>query len=82
MVNITGKFFGVVIGWFIARLDGAIAGFLLGAIFDEFVKSQQGGKKATGTNTGNTSFENVFQGNPIDFDYILVSLSAAVMKSD
>ncbi len=82
MINITGKFFGALIGWFLGRFDGAIAGFLLGAIFDEFIKSQQGGPKNAGTHAGNASFDTTFDGSPIDFDYILVSLSAAVMKSD
>ncbi|HTB31577.1 MAG TPA: TerB family tellurite resistance protein, partial [Bacteroidia bacterium] len=83
MSNISGKFFGVFIGWFLWRLDGAIAGFLLGAIFDEFVRSQQGGAKA-GPNTGNAGhpLDDILNQYTGDFNFILVSLSAAVMRAD
>jgi DnaJ like chaperone protein len=78
MVNITGKFFGAVIGWFLGRLDGAIAGFLLGAIFDEFVNSRQGNAKSD----GNSTIESILEQYTGDFNFILVSLTAAVMRSD
>ncbi len=75
MSNFSGKFFGAILGWFLGRIDGAIAGFLLGAIFDEYIKSQRGGTKPS----GNIHLESILDGN---FNFILVSLSAAVMRSD
>jgi DnaJ like chaperone protein len=82
MINITGKFFGSVIGWFLGRLDGAIAGFLLGAIYDEFVNSRQRGSKATDGNNRSNPLESILDAYTGDFNFILVSLSAAVMRSD
>ncbi len=82
MVNITGKFFGAIIGWWLGRLDGAIAGFLLGAIFDEFVKSKEGDSKTTDGNARKSSLDSILEDYTGDFNFILVSLTAAVMRSD
>ncbi len=82
MINITGKFFGALIGWWLGHLDGAIAGFLLGALFDEFVKSQKGDAKGNTGNPGNINLDTILESYTGDFNFILVSLSAAVMRSD
>jgi len=75
VVHFSGKVFGAFIGWFLGRLDGAIAGFLLGAILDEYIKSQQGHK-------GAIPLESILENHTGDFNFILVSLTAAVMRSD
>ncbi len=82
MINITGKFFGVIIGWFFARLDGAIAGFLLGALYDEYMRSKQEDPKDTPGSTGNPNLDSILENYSGGFNFILVSLSAAVMRSD
>jgi len=76
----SGKVFGAFIGWFFGRLDGAIAGFLLGSIFDEYIKSQRGNAK--GTSTGHIPLDSLLDTYTGDFNFILVSLTAAVMRSD
>jgi len=78
-MRFSGKVFGAFIGWFLGRLDGAIAGFLLGAIFDEYVKSNN---KGATRNNNNIPLENIVDGYTGDFNFILVSLTAAVMRSD
>jgi DnaJ like chaperone protein len=75
MVNITGRFFGTLVGWLFYRFEGAIAGFLLGTLYDELVKARNPDKSETDD-------EATYTGNTPDFNHILISLSAAVMKSD
>jgi DnaJ like chaperone protein len=82
MINITGKFFGAVIGWFVWRFDGLIAGLLLGAIYDEFVNSRRGDKKGPSGSSQNIPLDSILDTYTGDFNFILVSLSAAVMRSD
>ena len=81
-VNITGKFFGAVIGWVLGRFEGAAFGFLVGALYDMYANPGRGNDKGPGANTGNTAFDSSMSDSPINMDYILVSLSAAIMRSD
>lgn len=71
------KFFGAFIGWVFLRLDGAIAGFLLGSLADVYISSRQGGRGSNHIN-----IESLLDNYTGDFNFILVSLTAAVMRSD
>ena len=75
------KFFGAFAGWIFLRFDGAIAGFIVGGIVDVYLNSKVTIKGFTGSNQNNTvdSIINQYTG---DFNFILVSLTAAVMRSD
>jgi len=76
------KFFGAFFGWFILRFEGAIAGFIIGTAVDGYLSSQQQGKKGF---TGNTQFsgvDSILDQYTGDFNFILVSLTAAVMRID
>jgi DnaJ like chaperone protein len=81
------KFFGAFIGFIFLRFEGAIAGFLLGSMVDAFVNSQQKDKKgfsftfSTGGSQGST-MDSLIDNYTGDFNFILVSLTAAVMRSD
>jgi DnaJ like chaperone protein len=76
------KFFGAFIGWIFLRFEGAIAGFIIGTLVDGYLDSQQAGKKGfTGNNT-NSTLNSILDNYTGDFNFILVSLTAAVMRSD
>lgn len=76
------KFFGAFIGWVFLRFEGAIAGFLIGTLVDTYLNSQQTGKQGfTGTGGSNTA-ESILNNFTGDFNFILVSLTAAVMRSE
>lgn len=74
--------FGAITGYFLFRFDGAIAGFLLGTIVDRYLASQYGGKKGSGGNTQSSPLNDILNTYTGDFNFILVSLTAAVMRSD
>lgn len=76
------KFFGAFVGWIFLRFEGAVAGFLVGSIVDGYINSQQTEKKGfTGSNqTGHV--ESILDNFVGDFNFILVSLTAAVIRSD
>jgi DnaJ like chaperone protein len=76
MSNI-GKVIGAAGGWLLARFEGAFAGFILGGIVDEFISSPN--QNNTRTSYSNDPFSSAPAG---DFNYSLLALSAAVMKSD
>lgn len=73
------KFLGAVIGLIFLKIDGAIAGFFIGSIVDSLLNSQQSSQKGP---AGNNPLDNVMNQYTGDFNFILVSLSAAVMRSD
>ncbi len=81
MTRFSGKLLGAIVGWLFDRLDGAIIGFLLGALFDQFFSSDKSEPKSA-TNTGRISLEDILESYTVDFNFILVSLTAAVMRSD
>lgn len=72
-----GKVIGVVGGWAFARWDGAFAGLILGTFVDEFIS----GPKQQKGNPYN-AYNAYSQGPVADFNYSLLALTAAVMKSD
>ena len=76
------KFFGAFIGWIFLRFEGAVAGFLLGTLIDGYISSQQPGKKGFTGDTQHSPFDNMADYYTGDFNFILVSLTAAVMRSD
>ena len=73
MSNI-GKVAGAVGGFFLARWEGVFAGLILGSIIDEYLTKPEERKSGIhfSVNTGPV----------IDFNYTLLSLTAAVMQSD
>ena len=76
MSNI-GKVIGAAGGWLFARWEGAFAGLILGSMLDEFLSGPK--------QTDNPGFDNYgsYSGVPAgDFNFSLLALSAAVMKSD
>ncbi len=62
-----------IIGYFFFRFPGAIIGFLLGTVFDNW-----GGKKTFQTSFGTTRE----QVTPADFELNLLSLASLVIKAD
>jgi DnaJ like chaperone protein len=76
------KFFGAFIGWIFLRFEGAIAGFVLGSIIDTYLNSQQTGNNGFAGNTMHSTLEGMLDNYTGDFNFILVSLTAAVMRSD
>ena len=64
------------------RFEGAIAGFLIGGFVDVYINSQQSGKKGFTGNTQNSPLDSLMDNYTGDFNFILVSLTAAVMRSD
>lgn len=76
------KFFGAFAGWIFLRFEGAIAGFVLGSIIDGYLSSQQGGNKGFSGNDLHGNIESLLDNYNGDFNLILVSLTAAVMRSD
>jgi len=76
------KFFGAFIGWIFLRFEGAIAGFVLGSIIDGYLSSQQTGNKGFAGGTMHSTMESMMDNYTGDFNFILVSLTAAVMRSD
>lgn len=76
MANI-GKIIGVVGGWAFARWDGAFAGLILGSMVDEFISGPAAKKDNTYKGYNTYSY-----GPVADFNYSLLALTAAVMKSD
>lgn len=76
------KFFGAFIGWLILRFEGAIAGFILGSIADTYFSTQQTSKKGFTGDIPHISIESLLNNYTGDFNFILVSLTAAVMRSD
>jgi DnaJ like chaperone protein len=71
------KFFGAFIGYIFLKFDGAVAGFLLGSLADVYLGSRQQSGGSVHVNLD--SVLNKYTG---DFNFILVSLTAAVMSSD
>jgi DnaJ like chaperone protein len=82
MSNI-GKIIGFFGGFLLARWEGAIAGVLLGSVVDNYLLSPSPNNRPnTGTyNPYGTAASYSFS-SATDFNYILLSLSAAVMQSD
>lgn len=76
------KFFGGFIGYVFLRFEGAVAGFLLGSIVDTYLNSQQTGKQGATGNSRTSPLESILDQYTGDFNFILVSLTAAVMRSD
>jgi len=76
MTNHSGKIFGAILGYFKARFDGAIVGFIIGSLLDEFLNSANASRRENYARNENWS-------NPSgDFHMSLLALSAAVMQSD
>jgi len=75
------KFFGAFIGWVFLRFDGAIAGFIIGGIVDVYINSKANNKGFSGNNQ-NSTLDSIIDQYTGDFNFILVSLTAAVMRSD
>jgi DnaJ like chaperone protein len=76
------KFFGAFIGWVFLRFEGAVAGFLIGSFVDAYLNSQQSGNKGFTGNNSNSTLDSILDNYTGDFNFILVSLTAAVMRSD
>jgi DnaJ like chaperone protein len=72
------RWIAAIIGYYIFRFPGAIAGFILGSIFENMTNKKGGGR----------SFQDVFQQNtrervtPADFELHLLSLATLVIKAD
>jgi DnaJ like chaperone protein len=72
------RWIAAIIGYYIFRFPGAIAGFILGSIFENLTNKKGGGR----------SFQDVFQQNtresvtPADFELHLLSLATLVIKAD
>jgi DnaJ like chaperone protein len=72
------RWIAAFIGFYIFRFPGAIAGFILGSIFESMTTKKGGGR----------SFQDVFQQNtresvtPADFELHLLSLATLVIKAD
>lgn len=70
------RWVAAIVGYYLFRFPGAIAGFLLGSVFENF------GRKSGG------SFQTVFQQggretvSPADFELNLLSLASLVIKAD
>jgi len=71
------KFFGAFIGYIFLKFDGAIAGFLLGSLADVYLSS-----RTRSSGSVHVNLDNVLNNYTGDFNFILVSLTAAVMSSD
>lgn len=76
------KFFGAFIGWIFLKFEGVVAGFLLGSLADMYLSLQKTAKSGPANNKGNGTVDNIFDNYTGDFNFILVSLTAAVMRSD
>ena len=72
------RWIAAIIGYYVFRFPGAIAGFILGSIFENMINIKGGGR----------SFQDVFQQNtresvtPADFELHLLSLATLVIKAD
>lgn len=72
------RWIAAFIGFYIYRFPGAIAGFVLGSIFESLTNKRGGGR----------TFQDVFQQNtresvtPADFELNLLSLATLVIKAD
>lgn len=76
------KFFGAFLGWIFLRFEGAIAGFLLGSIVDGYLSSQHTTSKGPFSGNNLNDIDSILNTYTGDFNFILVSLTAAVMRSD
>jgi len=68
------RWFAAIIGYTFFRFPGAIIGFLLGSVFENFNKSK-GGRRTIFTQTRGTV-------SPADFELNLLSLASLVIKAD
>jgi DnaJ like chaperone protein len=74
-VKNSGKIIGAILGYLFARFDGAIAGFLIGAILDGLVINVNTGKQSSAQGE-------IWDNSAGDFHMSLLGLSAAIMQSD
>src|SRR6185312_9246871 len=76
MTNHSGKLFGAILGYCIARFDGLIVGLIVGSLLDEFLNSANYSKRENYARNDN------WNNSAGDFHMSLLALSAAVMQSD
>ncbi len=69
------RWVAAIIGYSLFRFPGAIIGFLLGSVFENFSKSSGGGSKTIFTQSRG-------QVSPAEFELNLLSLASIVIKAD
>ena len=79
------RFVGAFLGYMVYRFPGAIAGFLIGSLIDNFLSKGSKTRSGTGGGFGDIFNQQRTQGeqvSPADFELNLLSLSSFVIKAD
>lgn len=69
------RWFIAIIGYALFRFPGAVVGFLIGSVFDNYNKSSNGGRQTIFTQSRGPV-------SPADFELKLLSLASIVIKAD
>jgi len=69
------RWFIAIIGYALFRFPGAVVGFLIGSVFDNYNKTSSGGRQTIFTQSRGPV-------SPADFELKLLSLASIVIKAD